>query len=67
MFGALPDLDQNREIWPIFVPNVIGPRFGAGGVRNSHRKHLVKSGHQMRVWMYEVSAHRVVIDLLSQP
>jgi hypothetical protein len=66
MFGVPADLDQKREIWPIIVANVMGPRSGPGGVWNSHRKHLVKSGHHARVWMYKFSAHRVAIDLLSQ-
>jgi hypothetical protein len=67
MFGDPPDLDQTTEVWPMIVANVIGPLFGLGGVWNCHRKHLVKSGHQPRVWMYKFSAHRVVNDLLSQP
>jgi hypothetical protein len=51
MFGAPLDLDQEGEVWPMIVANVIGPLFGPGGVWNSHRKHLVKSGHQAHVWM----------------
>jgi hypothetical protein len=67
MFRAHPDLDQKGEILPMIVANVIGPLFGPGGVWNSHMKHLLKSGHQARFWMYKFSAQRVVIDLLSQP
>jgi hypothetical protein len=67
MCGDPQNLGQDREIERGIVPDVINPRFGSGGVWNSNERHLVKSGHQERVWMCKLSTHRVAIDLLSQP